>query len=149
MAIKGLVDTVNGESVDPDTRYLQTLAQDTAPQLSGTLDCNGERVEIDDYLYASASPTISGGTLVLPIDGKTREVSWDANITSIDTTGSLAYSDTTVVLTMDGSLRTVTWPAGWLWLGAPPDAAANEVLILKLETINSTVYASAALAESL
>jgi len=104
---------------------------------------------LDEYFYANAAPTISGGTLVLPIDGKTREVSWNANITSIDTTGSLAYSDTTVVLTMDGTLRTVAWPAGWLWLGTPPDAAANDVLVLKLETVNSTVYASAALAEVL
>jgi len=107
------------------------------------------QVAFSTYLYANDTASISSGTLTLPIDGKTRAVSWNANITAIITTGSLAYSDTTVVLTMDGTLRTVAWPASWLWLGTPPDVAINEALVLKLETINSTVYASAALAESL
>jgi hypothetical protein len=112
-------------------------------------DISVEQATMSSYLYDDASPAIVANELILPIDGKTRTVSWNANITSILTTGSLAYSDTTVVLTMDGTLRTVAWPPAWKWLGTPPEVAINEVLVLKLETINSTVYASAALAESL
>lgn len=129
MAIKGLVDTATGQSVDPDIRY-QSISTTFLPGYT-----------IAGYTGLQAS----GGTLAIPLDGRSYTYTLSGHI-AIACSGAPAApvcADTVIVLMQaasGGPWGISSWPVGIKWPGGvaqtmPQTASARMRVVISTDAL--------------